>query len=222
MLGKHRKKHVHAVDRHARGAVARPFRGRGVAQGLNFDAKSAPALQCRRHSRSCWHEGARGLFCVLALGVAEAAQRLGARWGEEHACWVVHLDQPSVAHHQERHFRGCTEPVLGRAQHTNGRGSRPLALEQHNCVHKVLQHSRSGDLARLGHVPHQDDGHGGGLGKLEQPQRALPDLRNSAGRGGNAVQIHGLNAVHDDGIKRKGNARVRTCSRGRGAPRPCR
>ena len=72
-----------------------------------------------------------------------------------------------------------------------------IPFQVEHGVDDVFQHARSGDRACLGHVPHQENGHVLRLGCAHQCGGALAYLADTARRGAQFVEVHGLDRIDD-------------------------
>ena len=58
-----------------------------------------------------------------------------------------------------------------------------ITFEIERRIHHMFQHTRPGERAFLGHMPHQHQGKAASLGQPDQFSRASAHLRHCAGRG---------------------------------------
>ena len=90
---------------------------------------------------------------------------------------------------------GGAEAVLDRGQ--DAQRMVPVAVKGQDGVDQVLDGPGPGQVAVLGDVADQDDGHPGGLGQPGQPVHTRPDLGQAPGRARELVVGDGLDGVDD-------------------------
>ena len=146
------------VDAHR--ARPRPHRT-GTEQGLHLHQQRPPALQHRDD---------------------DAARDAGHAVPQEHRAGVRHGPQAVVTHLEDPHFAGGAETVLDRGQ--DAQGVVAVAVEGEDGVDEMLHGPRAGQIAVLGHVADEDDGHAGRLGQPGEPVDARSHLGQAAGRPG--------------------------------------
>ena len=127
-----------------------------------------PAAACRRTSgrpAPAPRPGRCATRCARRTPPRPA--RRGAA-GQEQRAGVVHGHQSLAAHLEHRQLAGGAEAVLDRAHQADRPAA--VALEVEDGVDHVLEQLRSGQVARLGHVPDQE--HGTAVPPREVGQRA--------------------------------------------------
>ena len=152
------------------------------------------AVAARRHQRLDLHQQRPR---TLERGAGDAAGSVLVGGGQEGPAGVGDFGQAALGHLEDADFLGRAEPVLrGPEQPQRGR---PLALEVQHGVDQMLERLGPGQGAVLGHVADEDDRDAVLLGQLHQPQRALANLADAAGRAFELVDGHGLDRVDDQG-----------------------
>ena len=149
----------------------RPDRTR-AEQRLHLDQERPPALEHRDD---------------------DAARDAGHAVAQEHRARVRHGPQAVVAHLEDPHLAGGAEAVLDRGQ--DAQGVVAVAVEGEDGVDQVLDGPGPGQVAVLGHVADQDDGHPGRLGQPGQPVHAGSDLGQAPRRPRQLVVADGLDGV---------------------------
>ena len=151
---------------------------------MNLDQHRPRAFDPGEHSRAT----GRG----AAVRVATLAQK--------QAAGVGHGGQSVAGHLVNADFVGRAEAVLDRAQ--NPERMAALALEVQDGVDHVLDHFGAGDRAFLGDVADEDNRRPPALGQPDQLLRRAAHLRHRARGGFERVQIHGLDGIDDQQIRR--------------------
>src|SRR5215217_2923322 len=106
---------------------------------------------------------------------------------------VRHLDQAAGAHLEYPDLAGRPEAVLERPQRAEA--ALPLALEQEDAVHQVLQDPRAGDAPLLGHVPHEQHRGADALADLGDGARGLSHLPYGTGCPRHALRVERLDRI---------------------------
>ena len=113
--------------------------------------------------------------------------------GQEQGRRVRYLAQPLVGHGEHTQFVHGAEAVLERPHQAEaGVG---IALEVEHRIDHMLEHTRPGQGAVLGHVADENDGHAGLLGHAGELRRALTDLGDGPRRRGECFRVDGLNGI---------------------------
>ncbi len=116
----------------------------------------------------------------------DAAGDAAAPLFEEDLGRVHDLAKAALPHLEHADLVGRAEPVLRAAQHAER--VEALALEIEDRVDDVLEHAWPSDRAFLCHVTDEEDRHVIALRDLEQPRRALAQLRHATGGGADHVR----------------------------------
>ena len=120
--------------------------------------------------------------------------------GEKQSRGVRDLDEATVAHLEDADLVGSAKPVLDRTQ--DAKLMPPFALEIKDCVNHVLEHARARNDALFGHMAHQHQDKPAPLRRADQLVGGCADLAHSARRTVQGVEIHRLDRVDDDQIRR--------------------
>src|SRR5206468_5675867 len=91
------------------------------------------------------------------------------------------------------------EAVLDRTEHAKRVAA--VALEVKNRIDHVLEHSRSREVAFLGHVADEEAGGAGLLAERDQAPRRLAHLADRAGGGRELRAGHRLDRVDGDDLR---------------------
>src|ERR1051325_5419568 len=188
--------------------AARGAEGRGRDECLDLDQERPGALDPGEH------RGAGGAAtCLVRIGGVVAVR-------EEQCRGARHLDEAAVAHLEDADLVGGAKAVLNGTQDAELVAA--LAFEIEYRVDHVLEDARAGDQPFLRHMADQHDNKAAALGEADQFLRRAAYLADRAGGAVERVEIHRLDRIDDDEVRRLGRIErigdVERCSRRRDRP----
>ncbi len=108
---------------------------------------------------------------------------------------VADAFQAALGHREDADLVDRAEAVLDRAHEAKARMR--VAFEIEHRIDDVLQHTRPGERAFLGHMADEHDGDAARLGGARQVRRALAHLRHRARRGRERIGVQRLDRIDD-------------------------
>jgi hypothetical protein len=153
---------------------------------VRLDEQWAAAVACHRH---------------------DAARRRLARAREENRRRVAHFAQSLLVHVKKRELADRAEAILRRAHVAEA--ARRIAFEIQHGVDEMLEKPRSGDRTVLRHVTHDHDARAARFREADDLRGAFAQLRDGAGRRAHRAELHGLNRIDDEQLRRRSTGQRR-------------